>query len=140
MRTAQILMLAVLSILVLEVAHAAGAEISALANQQLAQAGTAASATPQGSPSPEAYPPRAHDRRTMMSTHAHRMQQKVAADIAKAKAAGKDVTEAEGHKTEGDKALADGHFRIAVHHYRAAETVLRGNAAAPPTPPASAPK
>ncbi len=141
MRTAQLLLLILLSIFVFEVAHAAGTHVSTAANQQLAQAGTATSATPQSSPSPEAPPKGLHGGGTRMSAHAHRMQEKVAADISKAKAEGKDVGEAEQHKAEGDKALADGHFRIAVRHYRAAERTLRGKkAGAAPMPTAGAPK
>ncbi len=77
----------------------------------------------------------------MMGARAHQMAQRVDADIARAKAEGKDVTEAEHHKTEGDQALAAGHYRIAMKHYRRAEKSLQGmKAGAPPTPTAGAPK
>ncbi len=143
MRTSQMVTIALLSIFVFGVAHAAGAEVSSSANRQVAQAETSGAAEPQTSPTPEAYrpPKRTHAGPTMMGARAHRMAKRVEADIAKAKAEGKDVTEAEHHKTEGDQALADGHYRIAVEHYRSAEKVLRGmKAGAAPMPTAGAPK
>lgn len=126
MRTAQILTMALLSIFVFEVAHAAGVEGSSMRIAQVAADQKSSTPEPQTSPAPEAYrpPKRTHPGPTMMGARAHRMQEKVAADISKAKAAGKDVTEAERHKTEGDQALADGHYRIAVNHYRSAEKAL----------------
>jgi hypothetical protein len=54
---------------------------------------------------------------TMMSARAHQMSKELAEDVAKAKAEGKDVAEAERHKSEGDAALNTGHLRIAVEHY-----------------------
>jgi hypothetical protein len=143
MRTPQVVTIALLSIFVFGVAHAAGTEASTATNQLVAQAEKPGAAQPQTSPTPEAYrpPKRTHAGPTMMGARAHRMQEKVAADISKAKAEGKDVTEAEHHKTEGDQALADGHFRVAVQHFRAAEKALHGmKAGAAPAPTAGAPK
>jgi len=141
MRTPQVVTIALLSIFVFEVAHAAGIGVSTAANQQVAQAETAGSATPQSSPEAYPLPKRTHAGPTMMSARAHRISKRVEADIAKAKAEGKDVTEAESHKTEGDQALAAGHYRIAVGHYRSAEKVLRGmKAGAAPMPTAGASK
>lgn len=62
---------------------------------------------------------------TMMSARAHQMSKELADDIAKAKAEGKDVAEAERHKSEGDAALNSGHLRIAVEHYEKAEDALK---------------
>lgn len=68
--------------------------------------------------------PRMHSGPTMMSARAHTLKEKVAGEIAKAKAGGADVSAAEKHKTEGDAALAAGHYRIAVEHYEAAEKAM----------------
>lgn len=151
MRTALILALASLSIFVFEVAHAgrAGFNTNSALNyelpgnaQQVAQAEKPSSAEPQTSPAPEAYrpPKRTHGGPTAMGARAHRMQEKVAADISKAKAEGKDVTDAEHHKTEGDQALADGHYRIAVEHFRVAEKTLHAPKGGAPAPKAGEPK
>jgi len=150
MRTALIVALASLSIFVFEVAHAgrAGFNTNSALNYQLpgnapqvAQAETAGSAAPQSSPSPEAYrpPKRTHAGPTAMGARAHRMAKRVEGDISKAKAEGKDVTEAEHHKTEGDQALADGHYRIAVEHFRMAEKTLHAPKGGAPAPKAGAP-
>ncbi|GEM_PF-6835947 len=73
-------------------------------------------------------PPRSHSGATLMSIKAEKMQHDVGDQIAAAKAKGRDVSEAERHKTEGDAALQAGHLRIAVEHYEAAEKTLQHSA------------
>ncbi len=141
MRTAQLLVPALLSIFVFGVARAAGTGLSIAANQQLAQAATSGGATPQGSPEAYPLPPRPHWGPTMMGARANRMAKRVEADIARVKAAGKEVTGAQRQKTAGDQALAAGHYGIAIKHYRMAEKSLHApRLAAPPMPTPIAPK
>lgn len=73
---------------------------------------------------PTPLAPRTHSRATMMGLHAQEMQRTVASDIAAAKAKGADVSAAEKDKSEGDTALAAGHYRLAVEHYEAAQKAL----------------
>jgi hypothetical protein len=69
-------------------------------------------------------PPRTHTRETGMSLKAHEMQKRVAEEITAAKGKGENVSLAEKHKDEGDRALEAGHLRIAVEHYEAAQKAL----------------
>lgn len=69
-------------------------------------------------------PPRTHSRETRMSLKARELKARVSRDIAAAKSKGKDVSLAEKHRNEGDRALETGHLRIAVEYYEAAEKAL----------------
>lgn len=69
-------------------------------------------------------PPRTHSRETRMSIHAHQMQTRLTQEIKAARSHGKNVSLAQKHKDEGDRALETGHLRIAVEYYEAAEKAL----------------
>jgi hypothetical protein len=53
------------------------------------------------------------------------MADKVKDEISSAKDSGKDVSDAEHHKTQGDKALDDDQLRSAMTHYKLAEKALK---------------
>lgn len=69
-------------------------------------------------------PPRTHSRETRMSLKARQMQALLTQEITAAKSRGKNVSLAQKHKNEGDRALETGHLRIAVKYYEAAEKAL----------------
>ena len=69
-------------------------------------------------------PPRTHAHETRMSIKAHEMKTRLEQEIPTAKSKGENVSLAEKHKSEGDRALEAGHLRIAVEHYEAAEKAL----------------
>ncbi len=73
---------------------------------------------------PTPLPQVTHPRETRMSLKARQLQQKLAADIERAKAKGGDVATAEKCKSDGDTALSAGHLRIAVQNYEAGEKAL----------------